>query len=205
MQNEFSHINISNEKVKRIIIAAFEVFSNNDYAKASTNMIVKKADIPRGVLYHYFKDKEELYNFIFYYSEKIFSENLEKEIDWQDTDYLSRIKSTVVAKANIMSEYPFITEFLAKVYKELPPEKYSSMFRKDNILKEKVLGYNLDFSSLKEDVDIEMFKKIVYYAFESEIKHFIDANGMENLSPKIKEIIQAIDKQIEFFRKHFYK
>ncbi len=46
---------------QRIIGAAMEEFSKNGYDQASTNTICKQYGISKGVIYHYFKDKDELY------------------------------------------------------------------------------------------------------------------------------------------------
>jgi AcrR family transcriptional regulator len=204
MVNDFTHIDIENGKVKCIIKAALEVFSQNDYEKASTNMIVKKAGIARGVLYYYFKNKEELFEFLFYYSGKVFVRDMEKLIDWNDTDYLNRIKSIVLSKADIVSEYPYITEFITKSYKDYLPIELTSFSDNEVKFRKKSLEYNLDFSSIKKEVDIEMFKKLVYYSVDGEIKSVLNASGFQALSSKRDEIIKTIDHQIDFYRKHFY-
>ena len=48
----------SKEKIKLI---ALEEFANKGYKMASTNVICKKANISKGLLYHYYSSKEELY------------------------------------------------------------------------------------------------------------------------------------------------
>lgn len=53
--------NIDEEKRGRIINSALEEFSKNSFDKASTNIIVKNAGISKGSLFHYFKNKQELY------------------------------------------------------------------------------------------------------------------------------------------------
>lgn len=202
---DFTHIDIENGKVKCIIKAALEVFSQNDYEKASTNMIVKKAGIPRGVLYYYFKNKEELFNFLFYYAGEIFARDMENLIDWNDTDYLNRIKSIVLSKADIVSEYPFMTEFIAKSYKDNSPSELKRFSEIEITFRKKALEYNLDFASMKEEVDIEMFKKLAYYSIDGEIKSVLASSGFQALPSKREEIEETIDRQFNFYRKHFYK
>lgn len=202
---DFTHIDIENGKVKCIIKAALEVFSQNDYEKASTNMIVKKAGIPRGVLYYYFKNKEELFNFLFYYAGEIFARDMENLIDWNDTDYLNRIKSIVLSKADIVSEYPFMTEFIAKSYKDNSPSELKRFSEIEITFRKKALEYNLDFASMKEEVDIEMFKKLAYYSIDGEIKSILNTSGFQALPSRREEIEETIDHQIDFYRKHFYK
>lgn len=52
----------SNMDVKeKIITVALEEFALNGYRAASTNVICKKANISKGLLYHYYGTKENLY------------------------------------------------------------------------------------------------------------------------------------------------
>lgn len=46
---------------QRILAAAMQEFSENGYESASLNTICAKHSISKGILYHYFKDKKELY------------------------------------------------------------------------------------------------------------------------------------------------
>lgn len=46
---------------QRILTAAMEEFSENGYENASLNVVCTKHSISKGMLYHYFKDKKELY------------------------------------------------------------------------------------------------------------------------------------------------
>lgn len=57
-------LNLSKEKQKNLLDAAILEFSEHDYHEASINQIINRAGIPRGSFYMYFKDKEDLYNYI---------------------------------------------------------------------------------------------------------------------------------------------
>ena len=49
------------EKQLRILNAAMEVFAQNDYKKVSTDLIAAKAEVSKGLLFYYFRNKKELY------------------------------------------------------------------------------------------------------------------------------------------------
>lgn len=49
------------EKQLAIFNAAMEVFGENDYKRASTDLIAKKAGISKGMLFYYFHNKKELF------------------------------------------------------------------------------------------------------------------------------------------------
>ena len=44
-----------------IVSSAIAVFGIHSYAEASMNEVSKKGDISKGIIYHYFKDKDDLY------------------------------------------------------------------------------------------------------------------------------------------------
>ena len=46
---------------QKIINSAIAEFGINSYAEASLNAICKNGNISKGSIYHYFKDKDELY------------------------------------------------------------------------------------------------------------------------------------------------
>jgi len=202
---DFTHIDFENEKVRRITIAALEVFSNNDYDKASTNMIVKKAGIPRGVLYYYFKNKEELFEFLIYQTQEIFILEMEKGVDFDDPDYLNRIKSVIMTKVITTSYLPFLAEFAEKVSNDTLVDEYKDYINKTKKILNHVMEDNLDFSTLKEDVDVDMFKKIAYFSIGGEVKELIKEKGIGALRTERNKMIDLIDRQIVFLKYHFYK
>ncbi|EEF68493.1 TetR/AcrR family transcriptional regulator, partial [Holdemania filiformis] len=55
------------EKQQRIINAGLEVFGAHDYPQASTDDMTAKAEISKGLLFYYFKNKKEFYLFLFDY------------------------------------------------------------------------------------------------------------------------------------------
>jgi AcrR family transcriptional regulator len=68
------------EKRERIINAALKEFALNGYERASTNEIIKEAEISKGSLFNYFNSKKELYLFLLDYVVEIIDEIYE-EID----------------------------------------------------------------------------------------------------------------------------
>ncbi len=54
-------INLNNETVSKIVESAIELFNINGYSGTSISDISKKAQLSKGILYHYFKNKDELY------------------------------------------------------------------------------------------------------------------------------------------------
>ena len=56
--------NLPLEKRERIIEAAIDEFSRNDYREAKINEIVRLSSIPKGSFYQYFEDKKDLFKYV---------------------------------------------------------------------------------------------------------------------------------------------
>lgn len=59
-----TYFNLPLGKRKRLLNAAIKEFSNVSFHDASINRIIKEAGISRGSFYVYFKDKDDLYEYI---------------------------------------------------------------------------------------------------------------------------------------------
>ena len=69
---------------------ALREFAENGFEKASTNEIVKKANISKGSLFNYFNSKKELYLYLFNYSIEIIEEFI-NQINLDERDIFKRI------------------------------------------------------------------------------------------------------------------
>lgn len=83
--------NLSDEKRKRIIDAGYRVFSENKYKKSPMSEIATEAEISKSLLFHYFKNKKELYLYLYDYGVEIIMEEALKEKLFQEKDFLSCI------------------------------------------------------------------------------------------------------------------
>lgn len=201
----FGHIDTENEKVKRIIKAGYEVFSKNDLEKASTNMIVHRADISRGLLYHYFKDKQELFDFLVYYSAKVVINDLKKSIDLTNGDILERIRRITVSKLQIAADYPYMFEFYQKYALTLSRSQITEYT--ENIsagIRDRFYRQGLDFSMVKDGIDAEKMVSVVRYTI-SGLSDELYNNVQKGELPPFDDIFKKLDSYIQFFRDLFYK
>ena len=75
------------EKQQNIINAGLEVFSKNEYKKASTDEMAAKAGISKGLLFHYFKNKKTFYFFLFEYAINLLEDLLQKSNITEEMDF----------------------------------------------------------------------------------------------------------------------
>lgn len=104
------------EKQRRIINAAMEVFGTNDYKKASTDLIALKAGISKGLLFYYFRNKKELYLYLYNYLIEIMNSQVVNEKLLDITDFFELLRTAAVTKLEVLQENPYIMEFSMRAF-----------------------------------------------------------------------------------------
>ncbi len=203
---QLKQIDITQDKVLKITKSGFKIFVNNDLEKASTNLIVEDAQVSRGILYHYFKDKQELFDFLLYFSAKKIFDNMKEAIDWSNTDYFIRLRQSLASKVETIIEFPYLYDF-GKKYIAFYPKSISEDLMPG--FQHRFYHENLDFTNVREDIDVEMMKKTVIFALSEltrSVFHDIEAASEEMAGEELlKGSMKEIDRYLAFFRSAFYK
>ena len=110
MNSKFFDLN--KEKQDRMINAALKVFALKGYRHASTDEIVKEAMISKGLLFHYFTNKIGLYLFIYDYSVRFMSLELNSFVSKSETNLFILFKQIEYARMQAMRGYPYMQLFL---------------------------------------------------------------------------------------------
>jgi len=173
---------VNPEKKQRVINAALKEFAVHDYKSASTNRIVESAGIGKGMLFHYFNSKLELYEFLVEYCIELIEKHLE-EIEQMpyDGDYIERYRAGSQIKLKAYLESPYAFDFLSNLYLH-PDETPESECLKDFFYKLRHLRnkfyedaeIQIDASRFRPDMPTE--RQIKY------IKWLIDGYSHELLS-----------------------
>lgn len=121
------------EKQEQITRAGLEVFSKNEYKKASTDDIAAKSGISKGLLFYYFKNKCSLYLYLADYVREAITRQLSPESLAPVTDFFEMLEVAVERKRKILEKFPWALEFCMRMYfctdRELLPHvrKYISV------------------------------------------------------------------------------
>ena len=199
---DFENVDTSNEMVKKIIKTSFEVFALYDYKKASTNMIVQKAGISRGILYHYFTDKKELFDYLNFYSFQKGVDEVDNYLDWDSDDIIRRISDITKYRLDVIAEYPYLIEFSEK-YKEQIYEfvKIKELYE----WKEKFYKHNIDYSLFKEGVNIKEALHIVKWTYRGLYKELLRKSDSDINETIILNLKGECDSYYDLLVTSFYK
>lgn len=202
-------LNLDSEKQDRIVNAAIKEFAQKGYDVASTNQIVKEAGISKGLLFHYFQNKKQLYFFLFDYCYEIIVEEFYKKIDLTETDFFKRIREAVMIKMELLTNYPDIFKFMEEAFLEDSTEIKLEFEKKKKELTDINIGKvfeGIDLSKFRDDVDIKIVLKIITFTFE---KMSDEALYKAKLSPAhrfdYEKIRLEAEEYFEVLTKCFYK
>ena len=201
--------NLEKEKQDRIINAAIKEFADKGYDRASTNEIVKEAGISKGLLFHYFQNKKQLFLFIFDYCYELIIDEFYKKINLQETDFFMRMRQAIMVKVEMLAIYPDIFKFIQEVFLEESPEIKVEFDKKKaeltHINIEKAYE-GIDFSKFRDDVDLKKMIKMISWTFE---KMSEEALYKAKLSPThdidYQKIQVEAEEYFEVMIKCFYK
>ncbi len=207
---DYTLSNIDSDKKDRIINAAIEEFSLYPYDKASTNNIVKNAGISKGLLFHYFESKQELYDkLVGFVINKLYNE-ISSQIKWDEKDILERIKHLIVVKMKIGKKYPHMFDFIIKVlsYKKSSSVddvmdlygKYGVDFQ---VILSDIYTKNIDYSLFRKPEDVQKNINIFQWTLEKYSEEKL-LNLSETDVLDYDEIIVEIDEYLNILKSTFY-
>lgn len=132
----------------KILQVALNEFANYSYEKSSINRICIEGNISKGVMYHHFKDKDELYLLCISYCYDTmldYYKNRLKEIE----DWREEIKSFLDIRYHFFREYPL----LQKIF-------FNTLFKMPEHLKTEIKKITKRLDDLNYDFSMKILKKI---------------------------------------------
>ncbi|MCW6090462.1 TetR/AcrR family transcriptional regulator [Clostridium sporogenes] len=201
--------NIPEDKKEAILKAALEEFATRGYEKASTNKIVEKAGVSKGLLFHYFGNKKGLFIYVYNYYFKFLKEELYMKVDTEERDILERVKKWTMIKMNLIEKYPSIFMLFIKSILNMPKDIKSTLEKiQSKETKEAYENFlsNIDYSKFKENIDIQKCLKILMWTLEKYGEEYIVLNINKPLLQINKDNIRKeIEEYVDILKACFYR
>jgi len=201
--------NLEKEKQDRIVNAAIKEFAQKGYERASTNEIVKEATISKGLLFHYFQNKKQLYIWLYDYCIDTLVQEFFGKIDLTETDFFLRIRQAVLIKMELLNQYPHIFRFVESAYIEDANEVKEELHQKKKGLTEihtNNIFEGIDISRFRDDIDLQKTFKIIMWTFEQFGEEELQ-KAKQSPSHEIdyEQSFSAVNEYLDIFVKCFYK
>lgn len=154
------------EKQERILNAAMQVFSQNEYKRASTDDIAVKAGISKGLLFYYFHNKQALYCYALETMLERTKQSIADDHFGTITDFFELLDYAAEKKIKLITQMPYLMDFAMRAY-------FSQSEPVSNTVQQHTLGQtdsiyavyfrNVDFSKFREGVEpVEVLKMLTW-------------------------------------------
>ncbi len=106
---------------QRILEAALVEFAARGYEAASTNAIAAAAGVAKGLVFHHFGSKEQLFAALFDVEVQRFIDGVFAALDTRSEDLFERLHQVSMRKIELAQQHPRTAEFLVVAITEAPP------------------------------------------------------------------------------------
>lgn len=184
-------------------------FAQKGYKNASTEIIVKEADISKGALFYYFKNKKELFLYLYDYALEVVKNEILTKFDTNERDIFARRRQALVLKTEVLNKHPEIYDFLGAAYIEEAGEVKSELESRNKgamTAGKAKLYEDIDTSKFKEGIDIEKAIEIISWTLEGITnKEMQTIKNLPMQEVNFTELLQEVDSYLEILKKSFYK
>jgi TetR/AcrR family transcriptional regulator len=153
----------------RILEAALIEFAAKGYKKASTNTIVREANVSKGLLFHYFISKKDLYVYIVESALESITNELYAGINFADRDVLERVHTAAIIKIESYVKHPLFSQLFETVVdvedeeitarinqkqKQVADESYAKLFT------------NIDYFLFRDRLNVERCLDVIRWTVD---------------------------------------
>lgn len=176
------------EKKQAVINAGFRVFSQNTYKKSPMQEIADCAGVSKSLLFHYFRNKKELYIFLWNQAAEITVKYLTEYGCYEPSDLFEMMERGMRAKLKIMRSYPDMAAFAVKAFYEKDAElgtEIQKSYRHYFGLKAQEALLRLNPKDFIPGLDLKLMYREMYLASEGYLwemlkqDSFLDADTLE--------------------------
>lgn len=186
------------EKQQAIINAGYKVFSQNSYKNSPASEIAKTAGISKSLLFHYFRNKKELYLFLWDKCAETTIEFLTRHECYSQKELFESMERGMRAKMEIIRLYPDMANFTIKAFYEKDPEisvaVQESYHRYFNLKADKT-RVNMDPDQFIPGLDIPMMYREMYWASEGYLWEMVQRGDVDT-----KQMEKDFTRLMEFWK-----
>ncbi|MTI49123.1 MAG: TetR/AcrR family transcriptional regulator [Firmicutes bacterium] len=200
---------LDKEKQQRILNAAYIEFTKNRYKKASTNQIVKSAGIGKGMLFHYFNSKKELFNDLVEMSIQFVQEEYLDKIPNKNLGFIEKYKLAAKAKLNAMLKNSYAFSFLASIYLNNFEDVQEEVKNKTEYVKNRGLDKlysNIDYSCFRDDIPPETIIILITWSVEGyQTELLYKLKSVDLIDTDMDPYWKEFDELLELLKTLYYK
>lgn len=170
------------EKQQAIINAGYRVFSQNSYKNSPMSEIADAAGISKSLLFHYFRNKKELYMFLWDKCAETTIDYLTKYNCYEQKNLFESMERGMRAKMEIIRLYPDMANFTIKAFYENDADISTAVqasYQKYFNMKADKTRLNMDPEQFIPGLDIQMMYREMYWASEGYLWEMVRRGNLD--------------------------
>ncbi len=186
------------EKQQSILNAGYRVFSQNAYKNSPMREIADAAGISKSLLFHYFRNKKELYLFLWDKCAETTIEFLTKYDCYGQKELFESMERGMRAKMEILRLYPDMGRFAVRAFYETDADICASVqesYHRYFNLKADKTRLNLDPEQFIPGLDIPMMYREMYWASEGYLWEAVQRGDLD-----ANRMVQDFTKLLDFWK-----
>lgn len=198
-------IKLDEEKQDRILNAAMEEFRYG-YKKASTDAIAKRAQVSKGLLFHYFDTKEQFYLFLIQHALAILEKDYNEILDIRNGDLLESLWKEATLMHRITMRFPYIYHFLASVnlhHRDFPDTELLTTYAQKYRAQFSAFYSHYDPDLFRTDLDLEHTVKLILWGIEGFYNEW--KTTVHEKEQNHDEFLESLRIYLDTLRIGFYK
>ena len=183
------------EKRQAIINAGYRVFSENSYKNSPMSEIAEAAGISKSLLFYYFRNKKELYLFLWQNCAETTIEFLTRYECYNQKELFESMERGMRAKMEIIRLFPDMGKFVIKAFYEKDPEISAAIqesYHRYFNLKADKTRLNFNPEQFIPGLDISMMYRDMYWASEGYLWETVH-RGDVDIDQMEKDFIQLME------------
>ena len=192
----------------RILEAALIEFADKGYRKASTNTIVREAKVSKGLLFHYFISKKDLYIFIFKYAKDTIQKELFAGVNFADKDVLNRLQSATLVKIDSYTKHKLFTKIFEKhptITDEGILETTNAIIVHNNEEAFKKVFTNIDYYVFNDKINIDRSLEVMKWVIERITADWRITHNCKFTKKTLEVLKMDISHYLDLFRAALYR
>jgi len=184
--------------------SAMVEFGANTFKKTSADSIAKRAGVSKGLLFHYFKDKRELYLYLYRYAlEVCVKQYMEKSYNFGETDFFLALEMGHRVKMDLVRRHPGLFRFVMRTYYErdsvLSPKLRQGL---DDLMETTIRDFlsRMDLYKFREGVNRSRVIRLLLLAAEGML-----AETGASTAEEIQKLFEEYKRHADMLRRFLYK
>jgi DNA-binding transcriptional regulator YbjK len=192
----------------RILEAALIEFADKGYKKASTNTIVREAGVSKGLLFHYFISKKELFILLYTHAIETITNELYENVNFADKDVLNRVKEATLVKIESYNNHPLFMKLFEKIELVDDQDILEKVYALNNKIQEETydkLFSNIDYYAFKDTLNIDRCLQVVRWTVDTISADWRKENNGVYSKESFEVLSMDITHYLDLFRESFYR